>query len=75
MTEAMSCKGLGERFGSRCRRKFELYMVSAARMESGKGPLSLHSPLTYSSGQTQAGPWQARLGQVPVSSGHRWLSA
>lgn len=78
----MVAKALGptrsrDRFGSRCRghtrRKYELRMVSAARMRPGRGLLALYTLSPHSQARPRLGSQQARLGQVPVSSGHRWL--
>ena len=70
-------RGEGDRFGNRCRsharRKSELHRVSAAKMgqEGARGPHL--SPHLTAMARSRLGPQQARLGQVPVSPGHRWL--
>ena len=54
-------------------RKSELHRVSAAKMgqEGARGPHL--SPHLTAMARSRLGPQQARLGQVPVSPGHRWL--
>lgn len=70
-------RGGGDRFGNRCRtharRKSELHWVSAAKKGQKRAYRPRLSPHLTAMARSRLGLQQARLGQVPVSPGHRWL--
>lgn len=48
-------------------------MLSAARVRSGRDLLACTTHCLTAHARFRLGHQQGRLGQVPVSSGHRWL--
>lgn len=79
VAKALGHRGGGERFGNRCRGHRAGNLSSVGCQQPRWGQEGACSPCTLphltARARPRRRPQQARLGRVPVSSGHRWLRA